>query len=490
MQVDEPTVRIRSLKKDRVNFVLENVDLAFANSLRRVVMADITTVAIDMVEVEANTTVLPDEFIAHRLGMIPLVSNNCEEAIRFNRDCTCQTVCQNCAIELTLNVACHENKTMDITSNHLDFVIKQQWNGEYYEDGEEVSKRVENFGHPVGKNDPDAQPVLIAKIRKGQELKVRCIAKKGLAKEHAKWSPCSAVSFEYDPHNRLRHTTYWFESDIKAEWPLSDNKVEEEPPRDDEPFDFNANPNKFYFEVETDGSLGPQEVVMRGLSELQTKLANLILGLKSEPPEIDAFPSGPGDAPAHNGAPAPAAAPNGGGWGQPATGGWSASPAGGGSWGGVGATGGGWGATSPRASGWSAPPGGAASSWSGSPGAASGSGGGAGAGAGGSWGTSPAAGGSGPGGGGPGGGGPGESGWGVSPAAASGAGWGASPAAASTGTGAGGWGASPAAAPPPPGAAAPPGNSAWGTSPAAGGGWSPSQTGWGSPSANQGGWNV
>ena len=36
-------------------------------------------------EFETNTTVLPDEFIAHRLGMIPLVSNNCDEAIRYSR---------------------------------------------------------------------------------------------------------------------------------------------------------------------------------------------------------------------------------------------------------------------------------------------------------------------------------------------------------------------------------------------------------------------
>ena len=42
-------------------------------------------VAIDMVEIETNTTVLPDEFIAHRLGMVPLVSANCEEAMRYNR---------------------------------------------------------------------------------------------------------------------------------------------------------------------------------------------------------------------------------------------------------------------------------------------------------------------------------------------------------------------------------------------------------------------
>lgn len=38
-----------------------------------------------MVEIEANTTVLPDEFIAHRLGMIPLISTNCDEGIRYPR---------------------------------------------------------------------------------------------------------------------------------------------------------------------------------------------------------------------------------------------------------------------------------------------------------------------------------------------------------------------------------------------------------------------
>lgn len=112
-------------------------------------------------------------------------------------------------------------------------------------------------------DDPDTPPVLICKIRKGQELRVRCIAKKGIAKEHAKWSPCSAVAFEYDPHNKLRHTSYWYETDARAEWPLSGNAKEEELPRDDEPFDYLAKPNKFYMDVETDGSLGPQEVVMR-----------------------------------------------------------------------------------------------------------------------------------------------------------------------------------------------------------------------------------
>lgn len=38
-----------------------------------------------MVEIEINTTVLPDEFIAHRLGLIPLLSSGCDEAIRYTR---------------------------------------------------------------------------------------------------------------------------------------------------------------------------------------------------------------------------------------------------------------------------------------------------------------------------------------------------------------------------------------------------------------------
>lgn len=50
---------------------------------------------------------------------------------------------------------------------------------------------------------------------------------------------------------------------MKEEWPVSNNAKEEEAPRDDEPFDYIAKPTKFYFEVETDGSLSPQEVVMK-----------------------------------------------------------------------------------------------------------------------------------------------------------------------------------------------------------------------------------
>ena len=103
-----PQVTIRQIKKDSVDFVLSDVDLAypsscpvidfsFANSLRRIILAELPTVgksplswimftfAIDLVEIEVNTSVLADEFLAHRLGMIPLDSRDIDEKLVYSR---------------------------------------------------------------------------------------------------------------------------------------------------------------------------------------------------------------------------------------------------------------------------------------------------------------------------------------------------------------------------------------------------------------------
>jgi hypothetical protein len=51
--------------------------------------------------------------------------------------------------------------------------------------------------------------------------------------------------------------------DERDEWPLGENAKDEEPLRENEVFDYNAKPHRFYFEVETVGSVAPQEVVMK-----------------------------------------------------------------------------------------------------------------------------------------------------------------------------------------------------------------------------------
>ncbi|RKP08279.1 DNA-directed RNA polymerase [Thamnocephalis sphaerospora] len=246
-----PEIAIRHLDKDRVNFVLSNADLSVANALRRAMISEVPTIAIDIVQFEENTTVLADEFLAHRLGLIPLYSANVEQ-FKYTTECVCTEYCSACSVVLTLEAKCtREGETVMVTSRDLQ------------SHDPKVS--------PVMSDEFD-RGIMIVKLHKGQEIKLTCIARKGLGQMHAKWSPVSAVGFEYDPHNRLRHLEYWIEEDAKKEWPLSRNADFEEPPRDDEPFDYNAEPNKFYYDVETVGSIRPEDVVSMALDVLQEKL--------------------------------------------------------------------------------------------------------------------------------------------------------------------------------------------------------------------------
>lgn len=56
----------------------------------------------------------------------------------------------------------------------------------------------------------------------------------------------------------------------------------EDPPQADEPFDYDAVPSRFYFEVESIGNLEPDAIIQQGIKVLQQKLAVIIQGLDSE----------------------------------------------------------------------------------------------------------------------------------------------------------------------------------------------------------------
>ncbi|CAN6482400.1 unnamed protein product [Victoria cruziana] len=190
-----PRLKIRDMKHDYMKFELRETDVSMANALRRVMIGEVPTIAIDLVEIDSNSSVLNDEFISHRLGLIPLTSERAMD-MRFSRDCDAcdgEGQCKYCSIEFHLNVRCTGDRTLNVTSADLrssdDNVVPV-----------DVAGRGSNSN---AFESSEQRGILIVKLRRGQELKLRAIARKGVGKDHAKWSPVATVTFIYEPDIRI-----------------------------------------------------------------------------------------------------------------------------------------------------------------------------------------------------------------------------------------------------------------------------------------------
>jgi DNA-directed RNA polymerase II subunit RPB3 len=163
-----------------------------ANAIRRIILSDVPTMAIDLVTVHNNTSVLHDEFIAHRLGMVPLYTESIDD-YKYSRECSCDVndPCEVCMVQMTLKVKCEQDNTYFVTSK--DLVVQGT-----IRKTRPVASIITLDTHDIRSMKNEESHILIAKLQKNQELHMDCFAKKGVGKEHSKWAP-GLVSFSFDP---------------------------------------------------------------------------------------------------------------------------------------------------------------------------------------------------------------------------------------------------------------------------------------------------
>ncbi len=165
-------MEIRVLENDKehgkFSFMLKESHPVFANTLRRLMIDEVPTMAIEYVEFSKNNSILYDEAIAHRLGLIPLKTDL--KSYNLPDKCKCEGKgCNRCHLKMVLRAT--------------------KGSGLVY-------------ASEIKSKDPAVKPVFgnmpVIKLLKGQALELEATAVLGRGKQHVKWSPCH-VYYKYKP---------------------------------------------------------------------------------------------------------------------------------------------------------------------------------------------------------------------------------------------------------------------------------------------------
>lgn len=144
------------------DIVFKNLPVCYVNSFRKILISEIETFAIDYIFLEKNTSSFTDEFLVHRIGLIPL---------KYSKN-----ILPEDEIELTLEVKNDTDEIMNIYSDNLQC------------DYDEISVM---------------KSILLFYLMPKREIKFKCIARKGTGKYHAKWSPVVAPFLKQDENNTI-----------------------------------------------------------------------------------------------------------------------------------------------------------------------------------------------------------------------------------------------------------------------------------------------
>lgn len=152
-----PSLEVLTQDEQRISIKLKGIPIQYANALRRICLNGVPVFAIDTVDIVENTSVLADEGLAHRLGLIPLKTDLSEfkdlSDIKIN-DSTNRVM-------LTLDSG-ETTETRTVLSSELT--------------------SEDNFVKPISDKIP------IVELAPGQRIKFEAYARLGRGLEHAKWN--------------------------------------------------------------------------------------------------------------------------------------------------------------------------------------------------------------------------------------------------------------------------------------------------------------
>ncbi|XP_050294154.1 DNA-directed RNA polymerases I and III subunit RPAC1 [Anthonomus grandis grandis] len=182
-----------------MEFDLIGIHPFIANTFRRLMLSDVPTMAIDKVHILNNTSIIQDEVLAHRLGLVPLKAD--PRLFEHKSDANAPSD-EKDTLEFELKVKCSNNK---------DSIKKESSRAEdMYKNPNVYSKQIKwvPLGNQKNKfKESDIGPIhpdiLIAKMRPGHELDIKLFAVKSNGKDHAKFSPVATAFYRLLPDIRI-----------------------------------------------------------------------------------------------------------------------------------------------------------------------------------------------------------------------------------------------------------------------------------------------
>nr|QBK90914.1 MAG: RPB3 subunit of eukaryotic RNA polymerase II [Pithovirus LCPAC201] len=179
-------------------FQIGNITARTAARLRQILMGEIPIMAIDCVEIYKNTSILQDEILAQRLGLIPLTSSNITW-LPFSRGCDCDCPdqlpdCSKCSVILHLRVTGDKQKFPIVEGRRRKFISVTSQN--IMPENRSYQIKPVEYRIPDSNGGTIPGAILLARLQEGQELQIRCIAKKGIGADHSKFSSVAGVFFD------------------------------------------------------------------------------------------------------------------------------------------------------------------------------------------------------------------------------------------------------------------------------------------------------